>query len=115
MKASDFRIGNQVMLNGQVKTITPRDIERIAEQENFGITSSYSNIEITEQWLFKFGFKYTGGDGYKSPCGELYYFSLRKDLMSFGLRYTQFIGCKYIHHLQNLYFALTGEELTIKT
>lgn len=24
------------------------------------------------------------------------------------------IGNKYIHQLQNLYFALTGEELTIK-
>lgn len=24
------------------------------------------------------------------------------------------IGCKHVHQLQNLYFALTGEELTIK-
>ena len=24
------------------------------------------------------------------------------------------INCKYVHELQNIYFALTGEELTIK-
>jgi hypothetical protein len=34
---------------------------------------------------------------------------------NFVFEYREGVKVKYVHQLQNLYFALTGEELTIKT
>jgi hypothetical protein len=78
--------------------------------------SKIEPIPLTEEWLVEyFGFKYTGGDGYKSPCGELFYFSTRNGFIPDCYRgYKGFKGVKYVHQLQNLYFALTGEELLLK-
>ena len=71
-------------------------------------------IRITEDWLLKFGFEefkeYSIGHGYK-----LNNISIRID--NFGFHYLYGIGVnsrlKYIHQLQNLYFALTGKELEL--
>ena len=69
-------------------------------------------IPLTEEWLLKFGFEYSDLNGdsglWKIPPFQIY-----------G-KYNQFIydyklDVNYVHQLQNLYFALTGEELTIKT
>ena len=74
-------------------------------------------IPLTEEWLLKFGFENKGR-------------ILSSDVISyvnkFGAEvrhYTEYrffipelrtgIWIQYIHQLQNLYFALTGEELTI--
>ncbi len=64
-------------------------------------------IPLTEEWLVKFGFEgwdkgdYTmnlsNANFYKLPIWQ----PLAKNI-------------KHVHQLQNLYFALTGEELTIK-
>lgn len=71
-------------------------------------------IPLTEEWLLKFGFErkpwglVKGGllfrDNIKNPCKEL---TLE---VGNGFRVT----LQYVHQLQNLYFALTGEELTVK-
>jgi len=71
-------------------------------------------IPLTEEWLLKFGFEYRGGHGYKSPMGENFYFSIGNGFIHEMYRHTNFKGVKYVHQLQNLYFVLTGEELTIK-
>lgn len=79
-------------------------------------------ISITEEWLLKFGFTYNGWDydlnGFtfhaqgKDDDGSFYnteFYILRKEiktLISFRVQ--------YIHQLQNIYFALTERELTIK-
>jgi hypothetical protein len=95
-----------------------------------------SPIPLTEDWLLKFGFL-PKNFGLKLPQGwyELKYLSNQHDEMittwvsvlininSFSCvicdEYPDEIGAntkqsiRYIHQLQNLYFALTGEELTI--
>jgi len=74
-----------------------------------------NGIRLTEEWLLRFGFKYVKDKNMCpaifTPCGK-------------GIAYKNshiyFVGVcievpiLYIHQLQNLYFALTGEELTIK-
>ena len=69
-------------------------------------------IPLTEEWLERFGFEYSDLNGdsglWKIPPFQIY-----------G-KYNQFIyeyalDVNYVHQLQNLYFSLTGEELTIKT
>jgi hypothetical protein len=67
-------------------------------------------IPITQEWLVKFGFKEYGKCYYKD---ELY---LKKiDFQPIGEEETDIIFYKleYVHQLQNLYFALTNEELTL--
>lgn len=78
-------------------------------------------IPLTEEWLLKFGFdKYKyGHHSYRKKSfiieegllkNSPYDFRKRisKDT-SLGLTYI-----KHVHQLQNLYFALTGEELTLQ-
>ena len=75
-----------------------------------------SPIALTEEWLLKFGFeKEKEGSNYYKGC--LYWWSgdFYQEFYNEGaesLMISQ--GVKYVHQLQNLYFALTGIELTIK-
>lgn len=80
--------------------------------------NQWSGVELDEEWLLKFGFIH--------PFKDLA--NVRRYLINDGrveLRYlkhnnTVFLSyfnareIKYVHQLQNLYFALIGEELTIK-
>jgi len=84
-------------------------------------------IPLTEEWLLKFGFEQTDeGDGFKllhfwislGGNDKLY---LRHYLMGgfiWGFNHFKELGqpisIEYVHQLQNLYFALTSEELKIK-
>jgi len=101
MKAAELRIGNWV------------DIESIDVQvECLPIDYDYSVLEpipLTEEWLIKFGFD---GQDYNLFTIEL----SRNQFMILKDEWLIVISnnCKYVHQLQNLYFALTGEELTIK-
>ena len=68
-------------------------------------------IEITEDWLVQFGFT---KETYKMifdiyTKGELSFCDLLPE--SFELLNYESAPCQYVHQLQNLYFALTGEEL----
>jgi hypothetical protein len=74
-------------------------------------------IPLTEEWLERLGFR-------KVPVykGNLSHLQWNKDYNGFfvglqihegGLYYGR-MEIKYVHQLQNLYFALTGEELEIK-
>jgi hypothetical protein len=69
-------------------------------------------IPLTEEWLLKFGFE-------KNITTDLYptfsYDILNvNDGIVYVLNYGFVNHIKYIHQLQNLYFALTGEELQSK-
>lgn len=106
MKASELRIGNYVQLEGLKRPIKVSIIDTTE-------TSTYTKakpIPLNEEWLIKFGFKpeYThwlNGDFTidKSAIGG--YFLCDIDIH---------VAIKYVHTLQNLYFALTGGELTLK-
>lgn len=75
-------------------------------------------IEITKQWLLDLGFKETI-DGYlmkqyhlQNQCLYIQYFHGWICYQGFIGYKNEIINIKYIHELQNLYFALSGEELT---
>ena len=77
-------------------------------------------IPLTREWLFKFGFKLVfagSGDGYLYSFGEKCN-TMELINRGYGFKYNTFNSCeieiKYVHQLQNLYFALTGEELKIQ-
>ena len=82
-------------------------------------------IPLTEEWLLRFGFE---KDEYakdfrlgKYWVENRYFDSYEKSMFLFGcyqfnkIYITSNVNVlKYVHELQNLYFALTGEELTIQ-
>ena len=117
MKATELRIGNLLEEAhsgefGKVDMVVLSIIERMSNH-------SYKPIPLTEEWLERFGFEllnksveYWGKNGY---C-----FTWLKDnvekfdslyLFLDGLPVNKRPEIKHVHQLQNLYFALTGEEL----
>ena len=107
MKENELRVGN-IIHNGNFEA----RINSFDEMNEFFILMA--PVELTEEWLFKFGFQ-KGIDWYwlyKYPRQINVSITHRKTTIGSNEEYE--VECKYVHQLQNLYFALTGEELTIK-
>ena len=129
MKTNELRIGNFVATEGidfvEVSKIDADFGICYKIPQEFGQFYPYKEVEpipLTEEWLMNLGFKkYT----YWRPNNLDYYHSDLKEfcIISGQVRlYTddpyEFFkipqNIQFVHQLQNLYFALTGEELTIK-
>lgn len=120
MEAKELRIGNWI-LNGineefQVNGITITNFE--LGQSMFG---EFKPIPLTEEWLLKLGFenKHTNIFTKQIIISEC---TAQEKLKLEGWAGNIFLiienqfasnGCKHVHELQNLYFAIKGEELTI--
>ena len=133
MKASELRIGNLVDLGNRIaKVIEINHLSCVVVdlEETQDTIEDYKRIKpipLTEKWLLNFGFKLAGDftntrvlDVVKHAydCSEIRY-SPNEGLLRFsngGIKGSTIIPyVKHVHQLQNLYFALTGEELTLKS
>lgn len=153
MKANEFRIGNYIKKQPNVRTLSIEDklgviIVRsisdgiINQWRDMGASGGITNpepIPLTEEWLERLGFEFydyvLGSDEdiddnetgiYKSykkqPDGKKYYYSVNFNSdntieFTIKVRWADEMVLsliKHVHQLQNLYFALTGEELTIQ-
>lgn len=117
MKANELRIGNWVLSKDmpvQIEEIKPETIRYCFGE--FSI-SYIEPINLTEEWLVKFGFSHISKNDYQSPYKFLI-FDIKllcfADIQDNNERIFSPIDVKYVHQLQNLYFSLTGEELEIK-
>lgn len=128
MKANDLRIGNYYMF-ADYDGIVYRQVKQIKYNE-FGLLSDYDGVNfdicrpipITEEWLLKFGFDYQSSDkNYVVKSKQENNNSIKKiegdwcynnDYSDAGCYFVREL--RYIHELQNLYYALNEEELTIK-
>jgi hypothetical protein len=85
-------------------------------------SSDLSPIPLTKEWLLKFGFEKRITVGHsvqyfigKNPITHDWLFDiLWLDGYSAPFYRNGFHKIQYVHQLQNLYYDLTGEELTIK-
>ena len=126
MKANELRIGNLLQKsNGQIFTVSrldnTNDVQVLEERGLFTLGYNLLGIPLTEEWLLKFGFevfpsKHTNKTFNKGLlsivlCGNYQYKNGRTYFNSWRILESQ---PKYVHQLQNLYFALTSQELTIK-
>tara|TARA_R110000782_G_scaffold52036_1_gene111849 strand:+ start:53 stop:388 length:336 start_codon:yes stop_codon:yes gene_type:complete len=110
MKVNGLRMGNYV-INSDLQLYKISWIHIALESK--GITP----VESTQEWLLNLGF-----DEGSDIMGECFYldklnldFSLHPCNKGLGFMYNfNEVHVKYVHQLQNLYFALTGQELTIK-
>jgi len=118
MDSKELRIGNYVYFKGVEVDVfsiekNPIDWERVNGvrcEENY--VSAIKPIPLTEEWLLKFGFDSNGWKGEFIKYAEGYIYLFGEESCIFAQAYK--IEIKHVHQLQNLYFALTGEELTIK-
>lgn len=90
------------------------------EDDQPEVIDDITPIPLTEEWLLKFGFNNINSKEYGIKCGSCWMsLSNPKNMGEWQDCYCwifdrfKFIELKYVHQLQNLYFALTGEELTI--
>ncbi len=134
MTPNDFRIGN--LLN-HVETGEPFAIEAIALNHNgfegYSISGRNQSLQsildediiepipLTEEWLLKFGFEKREHFGQQNFFKEKFMIEeALSRVFDNGLSFRIIIdsqnsvhtaNIKYVHQLQNLYFALTGNEL----
>lgn len=131
IQATEFRVGNLF------RFISTDSIEQVADIRTAGIkTPTINNVLITdiepiplnEDWLVRFGFE----KDINTSWFRIGYFAEMEDVsnrMIIGYNtVSNRLGCyqegdangifaqktfQYVHQLQNLYFALTGTELTL--
>lgn len=121
MKATELRIGNIVLLDDEEITLTGIKGNTVFWKDGFDMTgltgAEIKPIPLTEEWLLKFGFKPIDERGYSKEIVN------KKDNYEYNFVLSKvddgydndvcLYTIKYVHQLQNLYFALTGKELII--
>jgi len=119
MKSNELRIGNYILHEPTIDD-WEEIIVTLPSLLQVDISSeSYCGIPLTEEWLLRFGFeKLTEkGSGFKSTSytytGKVALI-VHFDGVRLSVNFWQGNEKKYVHQLQNLYFALTGEELELK-
>ena len=95
----------------------PKDAGGVLEEDPYIEHVGYYNpIPLTEDWLIKFGFELnhweTENRDQKTMCLDGQSIEVWENSSFYMSEIDLFI--KSVHQLQNLYFALTGEELNIK-
>lgn len=115
MKANELRIGNWFSSHTRVK-VTGDIIAALAEVERLGqkvIIGGIKPIPLTPEILTS-----ALGAGWNIKAGQIQY--VKTELVfgfednEYGMDLDNVTPVKYVHQLQNLYFALTGEELDIE-
>jgi hypothetical protein len=112
MKASELRIRNFVYHNHSIGMKLP---VQITEGKDIDLADEFEPIPLTEEWLLKFGFERKGNQFYNLLKYSEVEILIRDNFWTCdGIVFS--LHClEYVHQLQNLYFALTGEELTIQS
>jgi hypothetical protein len=142
IKANELRIGNIVNHKGVVVSILPNDILALYQREVVGNENNeYQPIRLTEGWLADLGFrlestsKWVSGYNSIKRTDKVYtdnvFYDVDSPKIQIDVIYNEdetvlrrigikdsignkTLDIKYVHELQNIYFSLCGEELTLK-
>lgn len=126
MKANELRLGNYVYDGkkelGKIGAVHKDRLTVEIPNDNTIFLGRYKieyakPIPLTEEFLLKFGFDKVADDCWMiSKSGQATYIDLIQGEFYYYLEVNTetSIIVKHVHQLQNLYFALTGQELTIK-
>lgn len=125
MEAKELRIGNYYIdIDNGITEMSGHELYQMAVGENLGVISvnEYNPIPLTGDWLIKLGFKlleYRVNEIYSHPTFNMHFYIYKNGRIRLSMVKGVFDEkvmkrLKHVHQLQNLYHALTGEELTIK-
>lgn len=119
LKATELRIGNLVYneFTREQMEVYPIMIHQLSKIGSTNIKP----ILLTEEWLLKFGFHRHHAD-YSNDVIYIknidsnngFEWGVYPNELGSGIEIKNRILLRYVHQLQNLYFALIGEELTFK-
>ena len=124
---SDYRIGNLVLDEDgelcKIEQLSSEKMECFQQVSNIKTQSCISDkypsniyaIELTEEWFIKFGFEKTWF-GYEIISTGIEIEPLKNGDYTICINSNEYhVGesFKYVHQLQNIYFALTNKELKL--
>lgn len=115
MEAKELRIGNYIVVNGHIIIVEDVLVCGINLHHDCWLydIDELEPITLTEEILLKCGFEIKEGRfGNEYHLGTFVLFT--SELLSISFVWDNFIkDIKSLHQLQNLFYALTGEELEI--
>jgi hypothetical protein len=127
MRPSELRLGNLITSDGEIFVVNRIDEEYVHAGALFisksGFETNEFSIPLTEEWLIKFGFECRSYDNDKYRKNGIVVQLVNwadiepqwkmSHLYGENLNYFRHGGppILYVHQLQNLYFALIGEDL----
>ena len=127
MEAKELRIGNYILDYEAEPEVSiywkVEEIQRLSNDkalnQTLGVTYRKGScwtcdpepIPLTEEWLVKFGFDNLGAYGWGIGYFHIRFRNIHK--FYFPLE-NRLVRIKHVHQLQNVFRALTNEELTIK-
>lgn len=139
MKANEFRIGNWVYQNGELTEIVSIDrgsktlyrindilINKVTLLSKNTNKTIFEPVQITEERLLKFGFSKEFGERWcerheqMEEVSKFYkgsfciYYNTELDKYMDDSLEDYKLKLEYVHQLQNVYFALSDEELVAK-
>lgn len=118
IKANELRIGNLLYKCFYTNGVEDRrEIIDVKEIINDPVhwEANYEPISLTEEWLLKFGAEKLTSRTFRIFNYVLVYHD-GEEYYQIGIQFPNspiihLANIKFVHQLQNLYFALTGEEL----
>lgn len=110
MKANELRIGNYVKSDEiELTKVTASLLHHMISLK--GLLSGFVEpISLTEEWLVKFGFEKRKDSNILWDKSDLFSLFTIADKIKYKAQ-NHTLHVMYVHQLQNLYYALTGQEL----
>ena len=134
MKATEFRLGNlyeyfiQDDLDSRKEwwVLCQMEVESLKWVSEHPEDEDYRPIPLTEEWLLKFGFRlkdyseskrssFVDKDQFPIYDHGFVNMYINKSGSFFYVGSLLHVNLKYVHQLQNLFHALTGEELLLRS
>jgi len=116
IQATDLRLGNIVLINGLRTKVSLLVLQHLIEGN---IQFTVEGLKISEEILLKCGFVNKFSNSWSNHVLQIFQnkgnvagIELDDFYVSTGQRYVT--SFKHLHQLQNIYVALTGEELNVK-
>ena len=118
MEATELRIGNWVynQTTASYQQVYPMMIPQIHSIQKEGRGTNITPIPLTEEILLKCGFQMFRGEFWNSVSSSMDISIVILENKFYFVVNSEYAITKhfiYVHELQNIYFALTGEELSI--
>ena len=115
LKLNEIRLGNKILHEGKIYIVDAKMMYAFFSGKIDYDIDNFEPIPLTEEWLIE-------KMKFHKQNNQIYSIGLKLFISWWNTNSIEIdingevliINCKYVHELQNIYFALTGEELELK-